>query len=91
MQTSFGRKQLGKPVPASIAFNVMLISAISAVIQAWLLTATYIPNNISNIISSLLALVIAVSNAILPFYGVNVSSDTVPTDQVKSIEDKPSN
>lgn len=86
---SFGRKQIGKPVPASIGFKITLISIICPIFQTWLGTASYIPNYISNIIISILALIIALSNAFKPMFGVTVENESVPTDEVKEVEDKP--
>ena len=86
---SFGRKQIGKPVPASIGFKITLISIICPIFQTWLGTASYIPNYISNIIISILALIIALSNSLKPLFGVTVENESVPTDEVKEVEDKP--
>lgn len=89
MAFKFGRQQIGKPVPASIGFKITLISIICPIVQTWLGTASYIPNYVSNIIISILALVIALSNALKPLFGVTVDNDSVPTEDVKEVEDKP--
>lgn len=86
---SFGRKQIGKPTPASIGFKIMVISVVAPVIQVWLGTASYIPNNISNILISILALIIALSNALRPLFGVDIETKNVPSDSVTEVEDKP--
>lgn len=85
----FGRQQMGKPTPASIGFKIMLVSIIAPIIQVWLGTAWYIPNNTSNIIISILALMIAISNALKPLFGVDVPNETVPSEDVKEVEDNP--
>ena len=85
----FGRQQIGKPTPASIGFKIMLVSIIAPIIQVWLGTASYIPNTVSNIIVSLLALIIAIANALKPLFGVDVPTETVPSEDVKEVEDKP--
>lgn len=85
----FGRQQIGKPTPASIGFKIMLVSIIAPIIQVWLGTASYIPNSVSNIIVSLLALIIAIANALKPLFGVDVPTETVPSEDVKEVEDKP--
>lgn len=89
MAFKFGRRQIGKPTPASIAFKITVISVIAPAIQIWLATATYIPNKWSNIIGSLLGLVILISNALKPLFGVEIKSNEVPIEKVKEIEDKP--
>lgn len=89
MGYSFGRRQLGKPTPASIGFKIMVISIVAPIVQVWLGTASYIPNYISNIIVSILALMIALSNALKNLFGVDVPEDTIPAKDVKEVEDKP--
>lgn len=90
MPFKFGRQQIGKPTPASIGFKIMIISVVAPVIQVWLGTASYIPNTVSNIIISILALIIALSNALKPLFGVDIPKDeVVPVQDVKEVEDKP--
>ncbi len=84
----FGRQQIGKPTPASIAFKITVISIVFPVVIIWLGTASYIPNSWSNIISSILSLLVAVANALKPLFGVAVDSKSVPTEDVKEVEDK---
>lgn len=89
MAFRFGRQQIGKPTPASIGFKIMVISVVAPTLQIWMGTASYIPNFISNIIISVLALIIALSNALKPLFGVDVPEKTVPAADVKEVEDKP--
>jgi hypothetical protein len=89
MAFKFGRQQIGKPTPASVGFKILVISIVAPIIQVWMGTASYIPNNISNIIISILALTIAVSNALKPLFGVDVPEKNVPSKDVKEVEDKP--
>lgn len=89
MAFKFGRKQLGNPTPASIGFKITLISIIAATVQMWLGTANYIPNVVSNILISILGLIIALTNALRPFFGVQVDEKKISTEDVKEIEDKP--
>lgn len=84
----FGRQQIGKPTPASISFKITVISVVCPVIQIWLGTASYIPNYLSNIFISVLGLFIALANALKPLFGVSVEEPTVPTEDVKEVEDK---
>ena len=89
MAYSFGRKQIGKPTPASISFKIMVISVVCPAIQVWLGTAAYIPNGVSNILISILGLFILLSNALKPLFGVDVPEESVPTKDVTAMEDKP--
>lgn len=86
---AFGRKQLGKPTPASVAFNLKLIMAICSAIGAWLGSPNFVPAKVGTVIQSFLLLVIGICIAIEPYFGVTVNSTSVPTKDVKEIEDKP--
>ena len=88
---SFGRRQIGKPTPASIGFAITVISVIAPVIQIWLGTATYIPNGVTFILISVLALIIALCNALKPLFGVDIPKNNVPSEDVKEVEDKQTN
>ncbi len=85
----FGRQQWGKPTPAKIGFIVMLVSAIAGGLQLWMGTASYIPTKISEILQSILGLIIMLANILRPFFGVPVDSKTVPADKVTEIETDP--
>lgn len=89
MGYTFGRKSIGKPTPASISFKIMVISVVCPAIQVWLGTAAYIPNGISNILISVLGLLILLSNALKPLFGVDIPEKTVPSKDVTGVEDKP--
>ncbi len=88
MAFKFGRQQIGKPTPASIGFKITVISVVCPVIVIWLGTASYIPNQWSNILGSILSLFVAVANALKPLFGVAVEESTIPTKDVKEVEDK---
>lgn len=83
----FGRDQIKNPTPHTVAFNVTVISIVAGVIQMWLSTAGFIPSKTSEIIQSFLGLIVALSNALKPLFGVAVSGK-VPADQVEVIDDK---
>lgn len=88
---AFGKNQLKNPTPANTSLIIDIISAVSGVLVSWLLTVNFIPNNISNIIGSILGLVILVVQAIKPFFGVKITGNSVPADKVTGMEqpDKP--
>jgi hypothetical protein len=83
---TFGVPSLKKPTPKKWSNGIDIISAVAGVLIAWLTTATYIPNDVSNIISSILGLIIGISQAVKPFIGINVSEPTVPIDEVEVID-----
>lgn len=83
---AFGTKQWNNPTPASANNSVGAISAIGGVLIAYLQTANYIPGNIVDIVTGIIGLVIALSQAVRPFFGVHIESEVVPTDQVTAID-----
>lgn len=85
----FGRKQFGRPTPANIGFTITLFSGIAGIVQTWMGTASYIPNGVSNVLISILGLLIAIANFLRPFFGVPIDTKTVPSEQVTEIELKP--
>lgn len=89
-QVKFGTKQLKNPTPANHARVIDITSAVAGGLISWMTTATYIPNNVSNIISSLLGLIIVMSQILKPFFGVQMRQDEVPVEDVVEVEVKPS-
>ena len=82
----FGLKQISNPTPTNVNTLVRVITIISGTLMAWMQTAAFIPSNVQAPISSILGLIIALSNGLAPLFGVEVNSKTVPTDQVTAIE-----
>lgn len=88
---AFGKNQLSNPTPAGTSMIIDVISAVAGVLVTWILSANFIPNNISNVVGSILGLVILLSQALKPFFGVKITGSSVPADQVTGMEqpDKP--
>jgi len=86
-QVKFGKAMLHQPTPSRHSNVIDLTSAISGVLVTWLTTATYIPNHISNIISSILGLIILLVQASKPFIGVVGLPHDVPTEDVVEIKE----
>lgn len=85
---AFGKNQFNNPTPANVNNIVSAISAIAGVIVAWLQTANFIPETAKEVASGILGLIIGLSQVVRPFFGVEVTSTTVPSEQVKSIDTK---
>lgn len=85
---AFGTKQYSNPTPANVNNIVSAISAIGGVLIAWLQTATFIPDNTSEIISGIVGLIIGIAQGVRPFFGVEVTQSEVPTEQVTAIDTK---
>lgn len=86
MSIKFGSKQLQNPTPANVARRLDIFCAISGVLIGYLTTASYIPNNISNIIAGILGMLIGVAQSLKPFYGVETTRQTVDIDNVVEME-----
>lgn len=82
----FGRRQTGNPIPASFAFWVRVYSAIMVAFMAWMPTAHFISHNFQDVSTSIIGLTVTIANIILPFFGVQVEEEDVPTEDVKEIE-----
>jgi len=89
MATSFGKKQLNNPTPSGISAIIDISSAICGVLVAWVSTASFIPNEVGNIITSILGLMIGITLAIKPFFGIKTTSKMVNIKNVSSMDDEP--
>ena len=92
MAIKFNRAQLSNPTPASVSFKINIAIAVFSALGGWVGTASFIPAKPSTVIQSLLSLFVLIAVTIKPFFGVEPTSDSVPKEDVKEIEDKePSN
>lgn len=85
---SFGRSQMRNPSPAGLVFWVRLVTIISGIFMGWMQTASFIPSKSQAIISSILGLALALGNGVIPLFGVEVKTDSVPIEDVTAIETK---
>lgn len=88
MAIKFNRAQLNNPTPASVSFKINIAIAVFSALGGWVGTASFIPAKPSTIIQSVLSLLVLISVTIKPFFGVTVDNATVPTEDVKEVEDK---
>ncbi len=82
---AFGTKQIGNPTPANVNNIVSAISTVAGVLIGWLQTVDFIPNNTVKIISGICGLVIGLSQGVRPFFGKEITTDTVPAEKVASV------
>lgn len=85
-QVTFGRSGLSRPTPAGVSSIIDVVSGICGVIITWMVTATFIPNNVSNIISSILGLLIGISQVVKPLFGLKTDMSKVNIEDVTSME-----
>lgn len=85
-EVKFGRRQFGKPTPAKIGFAILIINVVASALQVWMGTASYIPSKTSEVLMSILGLIILLSNALKPFFGTSIPEEYVPTEKVTEVE-----
>lgn len=69
-EVKFGTKQLKNPTPLSRSKPIDIFSGIAGVVIGWLGTAPYIPSHVTNVLVSVLGLLISVAQVLKPFWGV---------------------
>lgn len=84
----YGRKAIGMPTPANLVFWCRVYTIVGAGIITAVKTAPFIDTGsiLQQSIEWWFTSTIAICNILLPMAGVNIKSDTVPTEAVKSIE-----
>jgi hypothetical protein len=86
-QVKFGRKQIGKPTPASLNFWVRVITVICSTAIGWLSTTSDLmgPKSLK-LTMGILGLVLALCNGLAPLFGVQVKEEDVPVEDVTAVE-----
>ncbi len=90
-QVKFGMAQLDNPTPSNRSKPIDMFCAVAGVLIAWTTTAGFIPSEVSNVIASILGLLIGVGQAIKPFFGVVTRQQEVPSEDVSTMDTKPNN
>lgn len=85
-QIKFGTSQVKNPTPSKINLWVRVFTVAAGVFMGWMSTNNLIHPVTQSYISSVLGLGIGLCNGIAPLFGVQVNGDTVPTEDVKSID-----
>lgn len=86
MAVNFGRNQLRNPTPAGLSGWVKASTVIIGILIGWIGTAPFIPANTSTNIQSILGLLLAIGNGILPFFGVETTQSKIPVEEVSEME-----
>ena len=85
----FGGRMLKHPTPASFERFVKMWIGISGLFLAWMPTNNIIPIEFQEIFTPINNLVNSILIFLLPYFGVKVTADTVPTKDVTSMETQP--
>lgn len=84
----FGFSQWKMPTPAIVNLWVRIFTVCAGAFIGWMQTSNMIGPHSQNAISSLLGLGVTIANSLAPLFGVQVTSDTIKTDQVTAMESK---
>ncbi|HYD90361.1 MAG TPA: hypothetical protein VEA37_02615 [Flavobacterium sp.] len=88
METKFGPKQINNPTPNWISNFIDFIVGVLGVVSAFLTTAAFIPQNVSDITSSIISgLATPILLYIKRYFGVTTGSTIVHIDDVTGIKE----
>lgn len=84
----FGRMQIGKPIPANLVFWCRVYTAVASVLIIAVKSAPFIDEGsiLQQSFEWFFTSTIGIANVILPMFGVDIKSATVPTEDVRSVE-----
>lgn len=88
-EIKFGTGQLSNPTPSKINLWVRVFTVAAGVFMGWMATSNQMGPNTKDLLNSILGLFLALVNGIAPLFGVDITSRSVPTDQVTAIDTKP--
>ena len=83
----FGLNHRNKPTPAKVKIIAGFITGVIGAFIAWTSTNDLLPPKIENIITSILGLILSLIPLTVPLFGVNITGDTVPTENVTEIDE----
>jgi hypothetical protein len=84
----FGGRQLKNPTPASFERFAKIFIGLSGLVMAWMPTNNLVPHHIQDVITPINNLANSVMIFLLPFFGVKVEENSVPKEDVTSMETK---
>lgn len=82
----FGINQITLPTPASVNRWVRVLTITIAIFMAWMATASLIGPHSKDILNQILGLIMALLNGLAPLFGVQLTTNTVPSNEVAAIE-----
>lgn len=85
-KVSFGLGGFNKPTPAKTTRNLGIIAFILSTLNTWLMTATFIPANVSSVLQGLSGLGAMICLGLIPFFSVETTEKNVPIGEVTSME-----
>lgn len=87
MAVKFGTNQISNPTPTKLSRGVLIFTVVASVVVAWIPTASFITAASGTVVQSILGLIVALINALKPFFGVQVEAGIIPTENVTEAQD----
>lgn len=86
----FGRKNINNPTPHSISKLFDALASVCGILSGFIISAKFVPSNVSDIISPVLTgLCIPLFMYFKSWFGKEVDSTTVKSEEVMEIKDPP--
>lgn len=85
-EIKFGTQQITNPTPANVNLYVRVFTISTAIFLGWMSTANIMGPNTKDILTQILGLALALSNGLAPLFGVKLSSEQVPLDEVTAVD-----
>lgn len=83
---AFGLSQRNKPTPERVNVIAKVLTGAIGIFIGWTSTNDIIPPKTENLMTSILGLILLIIPVIMPLFGVDVPTDTVPTKEVTGID-----
>ena len=87
MAIVFGKSGMSMPTPSGVSNGLNITAAVCGALVSWVTTVSFIPSNVSNIIASILGLIITLSLTLKPFFGVSGMPAKVPLEDVTGVDE----
>jgi hypothetical protein len=84
-QIKFGTDQIKNPTPAGVNLGVRIFTIAGGIFLGWMQTTPLINVHSQATTSSILGLLLAITNGIAPLFGVNTTQTSIPTAEVKAM------
>lgn len=75
------------PTPKSTSNFIDIFCGVSGIICTWIITAKYVPANVSDVVVSILSVSGSILQFLKPYFAVKTSRKSIPVEQVDTIQD----
>jgi hypothetical protein len=85
----FGTGQVNNPTPSGINKWVRVFTVVAGAFIAWMATTNLMGPITKTEVAGIVGLAMGIVNGLAPLFGVDVPTNSVPTDRVTAIDTKP--